>query len=68
MSPFEAFMLWLGLCWLVVAIGGKPLQPDQLTDELADVDLSDIHRQREIREAAWLDRPVVNISLMRRFR
>ncbi len=54
-SPFLAFMLWLGACWLVVQLTAKPLQPDQLVDDLTDVDMADVQRQRVIREwSHWL--------------
>lgn len=68
MSAFEALMLWMGLCYLVYQCRVEPLQPDRLEDDLTDVDLSDVHRQREIRNADWMDRPIVNVVLSRRFR
>lgn len=66
-SAFEAFAFWVVLCWLVYQCKVEPLQPDQLEDDLTDVDLSERSRQLELREAAWLDRPVVNLRLSRRW-
>ncbi len=39
MTAFTAFMLWVFLCWLVWSLTHHPLQPDQLTDDLGDVEL-----------------------------
>ena len=64
-TPFVAFMTYLALLYLVVALVGGPLQPDQLTDDLSDVDMS--QHQRTLREAAWLDSPQVNLKLSRRW-
>lgn len=68
MTAFEAFMFWLGMCWLVYLCKVEQLQPDQPEDELADVDLSDVHRRRVVAEADWRDRPVVNVRLSGRWR
>lgn len=66
MSLFTLFMLWLAACWAVVSWTERPLQPDRLKDGL-DVDLSDVHRQRVIREASWWENPQVNLKLTGRW-
>ena len=51
-------MLWVFACWMVTLYTERPLQPDQLQDDLADVDTSDIHRKRVMWEAdrqQWLN-------------
>lgn len=67
MDPFLAFMAWCGACWLYIALRHAPLQPEQPCDDLADVDLEDVHRRRDLAEAAWMDRPVINIRLSQRW-
>lgn len=66
MSAFTAFMLWVFLCWMVVSLTERPLQPDRLEDDLADVDLSERSRQVELRNTLWWESPVVNVVLSRR--
>ena len=66
MSLFTAFMLWVFLCWLVVSLTERPLQPDRLEDDLGDVDLAERSRQVELRNTLWWESPVVNVVLSRR--
>lgn len=68
MTGFSVFMLYLLALWVVVMLTERPLQPDQPEDELADVDMTDVHRQRVVREACWWESPSVNIVLSRRRR
>ena len=58
MTPFLAFALWLFACWVVTICLDQPLQPDQLEDDLTDVNTTDLHRFREMAEAErseWLN-------------
>lgn len=68
MTVFTVFMLYLAALWLVVKLTERPLQPDQPEDDLADVDMTDVHRQRVVREACWWESPQVNLVLSRRHR
>lgn len=47
MTPFTVFCLWVLACWLVWTLTHAPLQPDQLVDDLGDVELS-AHGRRVI--------------------
>ena len=66
MSAFEAFAFWLGMVYLIYLCKVEPLQPDQPLDDLSDVDVTDPSFHVAVREADWMDRPVVNIRLSRR--
>lgn len=67
LSAFQAFCFWMVMCWLVYQCRVAPLQPDQLQDDLADVDVDDVHRRREM--IAWenRDRFQVNLKLSGRW-
>ncbi len=67
MTGFTLFGIYCLVCYLALQLS-RPLQPDQPCDELSDVDVSDVHRQREIRNTLWWESPVVNVVLSRRRR
>lgn len=66
MSGFQVFGLYLLVCWLVIQWRSRPLQPDQLVDDLGELDMADRNRQLAIRESNWWDDPIVNVKLSRR--
>ena len=65
MSAFEAFMFWIGLVYLIYLCKVEPLQPDKLEDDLGDLDMTEYRRTLD--EQAWLDRPVLNVTLSRKW-
>lgn len=67
MTGFTLFMFWLGACWLVGYLVSKPLQPDQLTDDLGDLDVDAREFQVALKNQAWMDRPVINLRLSGRW-
>lgn len=65
-SAFVAFMFWLLAMWLVWEFTHKPLT-QKIEHELADIDVEDRQFQSALKEAAWLDRPVINLRLSRKW-
>ncbi len=66
-TPFMAFMFWLGMIYLLILCRVEPLQPDKPEDIFDDLDMTEPRYARAVREQDWWDDPVINIKLSGRW-